>query len=69
MISKEDALVDLQKVETDARGDVAKLLVGIAQVIIKVLITIRSNQLLTDSDRERIRAEREKRFRENQPQK
>ncbi len=66
MISKEDALVDLQKVETDARGDVAKLLVGIAQVFVKLLITIRSNQLLTDEEKIAIRQAREKRFRENQ---
>jgi len=66
MISKEDALVDLQKVETDAKGDVAKLLVGIAQVFVKLLITIRSNQLLTDEEKIAIRQAREKRFRENQ---
>jgi hypothetical protein len=59
-------LVDLQKVETDAKGDVAKLLVGIAQVFVKLLITIRSNQLLTDEEKIAIRQAREKRFRENQ---
>jgi hypothetical protein len=65
MISKEDALVDLQKVETDARGDVAKILIGIAQILIKLLATIRSNQILCESDKIRIKAERVKKLNKN----
>jgi hypothetical protein len=69
MISKEDALQDLDKVENESKGDLGKLLKGIAQIFITLLITIRSNQLLTDADKIRIKAEREKRFKENQQQK
>ena len=69
MISKDDALLDLEKVKAEANGDVGKLLIGIAQVLCKLLVTIRSNQLLTDEEKKRIKADRERRFKENQTQK
>ncbi len=62
MISKEGALQDLEKVKKEAGNDVGKILLGVAEVIIKLLVTIRSNQMLTDADKVRIQEERKKRL-------
>lgn len=69
MISKEDALQDLEKVQKESGENLGKLLYGIATVLVKLLVTIRSNQMLTDADKARIRAEREKKFRRPEEQK
>lgn len=69
MVSKEHSLQDLDKVAETSQGDLGKLLIGIAKVIVTMLVSIRSNQMLTDADKVRIRAEREKKFKSQAPQK
>ena len=56
MITKEGAFADLEKIDVEA--PVGKVLVGIAKVLVTILITMRSNQLLTEADKERIKAEK-----------
>lgn len=66
MIKVEAALSDLEKLETakDTSGndvsDVVKILRGF-KVLVKFLSTMRSNQLLTDDDKTRIKKEKESR--------
>ena len=59
MITKEAALEDLEKIDVNA--PVGKVIVEVGKVIVKVLATIRSNQLLTEEDRVRIKEIRVKR--------
>jgi hypothetical protein len=54
MITKEGALDDLNKIEEEADSTVAKVIVKVAKVIVKVLATMRSNQLLTEKQKEDI---------------
>jgi chaperonin cofactor prefoldin len=58
MITKEAALDDLEKI--DANAPVGKVIVEVGRILIKILATIRSNQLLTDADKVKIREERAK---------
>lgn len=58
MITKEAALDDLEKLEAEATDNDGKLIVKVAKVIVKVLATIRSNQLLTEEDKKRIKEAR-----------
>jgi len=58
MITKDHALQDLEKIEEEAsqgKINAAVVLVRVAKVIIKVLITIRTNQLLTEDERKAIK--------------
>ena len=56
MITKEGAFADLEKI--DVNGVTGKVLVQIAKVLITILITMRSNQLLTEADKLRIKEEK-----------
>jgi len=61
MITREAALDDLEKLEQETSDPVAKVVVRVAKVIVKMLATIRSNQLLTDAEKiaiQKARAER-----------
>jgi hypothetical protein len=58
MITREAALDDLEKLEKEATDEASRMLVKVAKVLVKVLATIRSNQLLTDEDKTRIKAAR-----------
>jgi hypothetical protein len=58
MITREAALDDLEKLEKEATNEDGRLIVKVAKVIVKVLATIRSNQLLTDEDKKRIKEAR-----------
>lgn len=60
MITREAALEDLEKMEKEATDEVSKTFVRVAKILVKVLATIRSNQLLTDTDKARIRETRAK---------
>lgn len=59
MITKEAALEDLEKIDTNA--PIGQVIVEVGRIIIKVLASIRSNQLLTDIDKQKIRDARAKR--------
>jgi len=61
MITVEGALKDLETIEKEASDAGAKTVVKALKVVVKFLSTMRSNQLLTDKDKERIRSDREKR--------
>lgn len=61
VITKEAALDDLEKLEAEAKDDVSKVIVRAFKVLVKVLSTIRSNQLLTDEEKVRIKEARAKR--------
>jgi hypothetical protein len=67
MITKEAAVSDLEKI--DVNGPVGKVIVEVGKVIIKVLATIRSNQLLTDEEKVKIREARKLRDSRKEPQK
>ncbi len=54
MIRKEDALDDLNKI--NVTESVGKVVVEVGKVLVKMLATIRSNQLLTDEEKVKIRA-------------
>lgn len=56
MITKEDALEDLEKIEKSATSPLEKVVVQVAKVLVKVLATIRSNQLLTEVEKAEIKA-------------
>ena len=56
MITVDAALDDLKKIDVNA--PVGKVVVEIARILIKMLSTIRSNQLLTDEDRQAIKSAR-----------
>lgn len=62
MITVSAALGDLEKIEKDLdENDKATIaIVRALKVMVKMLSTIRSNQLLTDDDKKRIVAAREK---------
>jgi len=59
MITKEAAMDDLKKLDSDA--PVGKILIAVAEILIKILTTIRSNQLLTDEEKVKIREARKER--------
>ena len=61
MITREAALDDLEKLEKEVSSEDSKVIVKVAKIIVKILATIRSNQLLTDDDKVRIKAAREAR--------
>ena len=61
MITKEAAMEDLDKIEAEAKDDVSKMFVKVAKVIVKMMATIRSNQLLTDEDKIKIKEAKQKR--------
>jgi len=61
MITKEAALDDLEKKEAEVKDEVSKVIIYVAKVIVKMLSTIRSNQLLTDEEKVRIKEARAKR--------
>jgi hypothetical protein len=58
MITVEGALKDLEAIEATATDSGAKSVVQALKVVVKFLSTIRSNQLLTDEDRVRIKKEK-----------
>jgi hypothetical protein len=58
MITREAALDDLEQLEKEATDASSKIMVKVAKIIVKVLATIRSNQLLTDEDKARIKTAR-----------
>ena len=59
MITKEAALDDLGKINVDA--PVGKIIIEVGKIIVKVLATIRSNQLLTEEEKIKIRETRKAR--------
>lgn len=57
MITKDAALDDLQKIEqeaVEAKLSTAVVIVRVAKVLVRVLATMRSNQLLTDAQKQAI---------------
>jgi hypothetical protein len=66
MITREAALDDLEKLEKEAKDDSGRLIVKVAKVLVKILSTIRSNQLLTEDEKMKIQSDRVKR---QQPEK
>jgi hypothetical protein len=60
MITVESALSDLEAIEKEAIGD-AKAIVKALKVVVKFLSTIRSNQLLTELDKAKIRTAKDAR--------
>jgi hypothetical protein len=58
MITVEGALKDLEAIEATTTDAGAKAIIQALQVMLKFLSTMRSNQLLTDEDRVRIRKEK-----------
>jgi len=61
VITKEAALDDLEKMEVEAKDEVSKVVIKVAKVLVKILSTIRSNQLLTDEEKKNIKEARAKR--------
>ena len=59
MITVDAALDDLKKIDVNA--PVGKVVVEVARILVKMLSTIRSNQLLTDEDRQAIKSARKAR--------
>jgi hypothetical protein len=60
MITKDAALDDLEKIDVIALST-NKVIVEVGKVIVKILATIRSNQLLTDEEKIKIREARKAR--------
>jgi len=58
MITVEGALKDLEKIEQEATDGGSKAIVRALKVLVKFLSTMRSNQLLTDAEKEAIRQQR-----------
>lgn len=58
MITVEAALDDLKKIDTNA--PVGKVIVEVGRILIKMLATIRSNQLLTEEEKRAIREAQKK---------
>jgi predicted DNA binding protein len=56
MITKDGALEDLNKIEAEAKTEEARVIVKVFKVIVKMLSTMRSNQLLTEKEKEVIQA-------------
>ena len=61
MITVEGALKDLEVIETEATDAGAKSVVKALKVVVKFLSTMRSNQLLTEEDKVRIKKAKEER--------
>lgn len=61
MITVEGALKDLEAIEQEATDSGAKSVVKALKVMVKFLSTMRSNQLLTDGDKVRIKEARKAR--------
>jgi hypothetical protein len=61
MITVEGALKDLEAIEKEANDAGAKAVVKALKVVVKFLSTIRSNQLLTEEEKIKIRAQRKER--------
>ena len=59
MITKEAAIEDLEKIDVNA--PVGKVIVEVGRILIKILATIRSNQLLTEAEKVKIREARKER--------
>lgn len=51
MITVEGALKDLEAIEIEAKDEGAKSVVKALKVVVKFLSTMRSNQLLTETDK------------------
>lgn len=56
MITRDAALDDLDKVDFNA--PVSKIIIEVTKILVKILATIRSNQLLTDNEKIKIRESR-----------
>ena len=61
MITVEGALKDLEVIEIEATDAGAKSVVKALKVVVKFLSTMRSNQLLTEEDKVRIKKAKEER--------
>jgi len=59
MITKEAAIEDLEKIDVNA--PVGKVIIEVGRILIKILATIRSNQLLTEAEKVKIREARKER--------
>jgi len=56
MITRDAALGDLKKIKESVKDNpVARVVIEVAEVIVKILSTMRSNQLLTDEDKKEIK--------------
>jgi hypothetical protein len=62
MISDKDALSDLEKIEQLAPDSGSKAIIKALQVVVKFLSTMRSNQLLTDEEKVKIKRDREEKL-------
>jgi len=61
MITVDGALKDLEAIEKETSDSGARAIVKALKVVVKMLSTMRSNQLLSEDDKRRIAAERAKR--------
>jgi hypothetical protein len=61
VITVEGALKDLEAIEVEAQDSGSKAVVKALKVVVKFLSTMRSNQLLTEGDKQRISADKAKR--------
>lgn len=67
MITKEAALDDLEKLDVNA--PMGKVIIEVGKILIKLLATIRSNQLLTEEEKVKIREARKIRDSKKEEQK
>lgn len=61
MIKVDAALKDLEALEAKAPDVGTKVIVGVAKVLVKILSTMRTNQLLTEDDKKAIKKDIEAR--------
>jgi len=61
MITVDGALKDLEAIEKETSDSGARAIVKALKVVVKMLSTMRSNQLLSEDDKRRIAAEKAKR--------
>ena len=59
MITKEAAIDDLEKIDVNA--PLGEVIIEVGRILIKILATIRSNQLLTEEEKVKIREARKAR--------
>ncbi len=55
MITIEAVLSDIDKIESDASMSDTRKLIQVIKVVMKFMSTIRSNQLLTESDKQELK--------------
>ncbi len=58
MITIEAVLSDIDKIESDASMSDTRKLIQVIKVVMKFMSTIRSNQLLTESDKQELKLQK-----------